>query len=384
MRINFLLIALVSSAFASCSSKKERSIQPIETDSVALVKTKEKIFEIDSTTSYQTLFMDIFHDKATNKQYLLYENRIKSTIQFYDYDKGTLAREITLKSEGPDGVGKIRGFYAKSLDSIYVMSSKFYQFVFINGAGNVLNRYRLINKSTAVRDWSMPSIYTSTRPAVLKNIFYFVAYPESKPYFLKQMVLSLDLIDSTTQLHYSYPELYRNGEYWDGFFSHITQTMSHRNSIIYSFGADPYLYETDHAGMDEKHFAGSKYFEETESWDKNISDGSEEGDVARNYYRNILYDPYRGVYYRTTGLKLPPLNVNNETNTLWNKPISIIILDQSFKKIGETLLEPNLYDCRNFVVTADGLLVCNSNPYNPNLQEGKLKFTIFKLEVTKQ
>jgi len=384
MRNNVLLYTLIFLATWACVSKKDKPSEQDQRDSVMLVKTDEKIFELDSTTSYQTLFMDIFHEKATNKQYLLYENRIKSTIQFYDYDKGTLAKEIALKREGPDGVGKIRGFYAKSLDSIYVMSSKFYQFILINGAGAVLNRYRLITQGTAVRDWSMPVIYTSTRPIVLKNKIYFVAYPESKPYELMNMVLSLSISDSSIQLMYNYPDIYKNGEPWGMFIVDVTQTATSSGTILYSFGADPYLHESDHVNLNKKYFAGSKYFKETENWDKNIPDGKEAGDVIVNRFRNILYDPYRKVYYRTTSLKLPPLNVNNEKNTLWNKPISIIILDKSFKKIGETLLEPNLYDFRNFVVTADGLLICNSNPYNSSLQEGKLKFTLFKLEVTKQ
>jgi hypothetical protein len=78
-------------------------------------------------------------------------------------------------------------------------------------------------------------------------------------------------------------------------------------------------------------------------------------------------------------LKLPELNSKNERNTLWNKPISVIILDKNFKKVGETLLEENLYDFRNWIVTEEGLLICNSNPNNPDIEENKLKFSVFKL-----
>jgi hypothetical protein len=30
-------------------------------------------------------------------------------------------------------------------------------------------------------------------------------------------------------------------------------------------------------------------------------------------------------------------------------------------------------------VTEEGLLICNSNPNNPDIEENKLKFSVFKL-----
>jgi hypothetical protein len=377
--VNLSVFYLSILAFACSSKNNEKQITVSEIDSVHLVKASTKIFALDSATSYQTLFMSVYKDGINGKQYLLYENRIKSTIQFYDYNTGVLFKEIALKKEGPDGVGNIRGFYVKTMDSIYVMSSKSYQYILISGRGTVLKRYKLINGRN-VNDWSMPAIYTSTPPILRDNKFYFVAYPESKPYEKNKPVLTLDLKDTTTSLLGNYPDVYQNGGYWGLFvIVAVSQTYTPQHTILYSFGADPYLYETDYGSLKKKHFAGSRYFNKTQPWDKKFSDGSEAGDVVTDGFKNILYDPYRKVYYRSTWLKLPELNSKNERNTLWNKPISVIILDKNFKKVGETLLEENLYDFRNWIVTEEGLLICNSNPNNPDIEESKLKFSVLKL-----
>lgn len=388
MRIShFLLIAALWACQSGGTDKTDRNegselVQRI--DSVVLAPVGQKVFELDSSTSYQTLFMDLFSDQVTGKRYLLYENRLKSSIQFYDFEKGLLARELLLDRDGPNGVGKMRGFYVKSLDSIFVMSSKLYQLVLVNGEGTVLKRYPLINHDTHVNDWSLPAIYTSSPGIAHGDVFTFVAYPETKPYEQKHPILEFDLSDSTNRLVYKYPAAYRAGDYWGTMIFGISMTKSPKGTIVYSFAADPSVYETDHKTFNEAHYAGSQYFERTESWDKDTPDGSEQGYVLRDYYQNILYDPYRHVYYRSVHLKLPALNVNNERNTIWNKPISVIILDENFRIIGETLLEQNKFDFRNWLVSEEGLLICESNPNNPDLEEGKLKFTVFHVAPARQ
>jgi hypothetical protein len=88
--VNLSVFYLSILAFACSSKNNEKQITVSEIDSVHLVKASTKIFALDSATSYQTLFMSVYKDGINGKQYLLYENRIKSTIQFYDYNRGVL------------------------------------------------------------------------------------------------------------------------------------------------------------------------------------------------------------------------------------------------------------------------------------------------------
>lgn len=374
---------LLFSALISCNKKETQTDQTRNrTDVVELIEKGKIEFLLDSNTSYQTLMMSVYAVPKSSKRYLVYENRIGQTVQFYDFDEGNLAKEIKYEREGPNGVGKIRGFYVHTLDSVYLMSSKHYQLILVDSMGKVLNRYPLINRDTQVADWSLPAIYTST-PAFLRHgLFYFIAFPESKPYETKKPVLVLNVADSSCELRYHFPDTYQQGLKWGMLGGEVAATQTQSGSFLYSFSCDPYLYETSDHGAESKHFAGSRFFERTEPWEKGMGDGAEEAYVTRSCFRGIVYDSFREVYYRFTHLKLPALNARNERNTIWNKPMSVIILNNKFQVIGETRLESNRYDFRNWLVVKEGLLICNSNQHNPDLEEGKLKFTLFVLQPT--
>lgn len=374
---------LLFSALISCNKKETQTDQTRNrTDVVELIEKGKKEFLLDSNTSYQTLMMSVYAVPKSSKRYLVYENRIGQTVQFYDFDEGNLAKEIKYEREGPNGVGKIRGFYVHTLDSVYLMSSKHYQLILVDSMGKVLNRYPLISRDTQVADWSLPAIYTST-PAILKDgILNFFGFPESKPIHKKQPVLAIQLSNFVCELRYRYPKLYQMGESWGMLGGQVSVTATPTGSFLYSFACDPYVYETTDHETDLKHFAGSRFFERTEPWEKGMGDGAEEAYVTRSCFRGIVYDSFREVYYRFTHLKLPALNARNERNTIWNKPMSVIILNNKFQVIGETRLESNRYDFRNWLVVKEGLLICNSNQHNPDLEEGKLKFTLFVLQPT--
>jgi hypothetical protein len=366
---------------ATCTREKGDHRVETRIDSVGLVEIGRKEFVLDSATSYQTLLMSVYRSASDERRYLVYENRIKQTVQFYDFETGLLWRELNYAREGPNGVGKLRGFYVHTLDSIYLMSSKYYQLILVDGSGNVLKRYPLINRGTQIANWSLPAIYTS-RPAVLKSgVFYFIAFPESKPYEEQKPILTLNLADSACQLRYEYPDSYRVGDTWGMLTGDVSVTQTREGYFLYSFPCDPYLYETNDHQTNVKHFAGSRFFDKTQPWDKGVGDGAEEAYVTRNYFNGIVYDRFREVYYRFTKLELPVLNAQNEKNTIWNKPMSVIILNKEFQVIGETRLEQNKFDFRNWLVVEEGLLICNSNQHNPDVEEGKLKFTLFTLQT---
>lgn len=382
MRV-LLAIAMLVLMLVACTREKSQSEhRPLtRLDSVGLVEIGRKEFSLDSTTSYQTLLMSVYRSELDNKRYLVYENRANQTVQFYDFDTGLLWRELKYTREGPNGVGKLRGFYVHTLDSIYLMSSKYYQFILVDESGNVLKRYPLIDRGTQIADWSLPAIYTST-PAFLRDgRFYFVAFPESMPIEKQKPILTLNLADSSCRLRYRFPDSYQQGNTWGMLTGEVSVTETYEGSFLYSFASDPYLYETNDHQAEWKHFAGSRFFNETQPWDKGVGLGAEEAFVTRNYFLGIGYDRFREVYYRFTHLALPTRNTRNEKNSIWNKPMSVIILSKNFKIIGETQLDMDKYDFRNWLVVEEGLLICNSNQHNPEVEEGKLKFTLFTLKV---
>lgn len=339
-----------------------------------------KEFSIDLRTNYFTQYVDTkYTDSAT---YLVYENRLKPAIQFYDLEADTLSFEIPLEMEGPDGVGRIRGVYIKSIDSIYVLNSMAYKVFHVNSKGKVLRTYSWINNKEQSKTVSMAGIYTAS-PAIYKdgklNMF---AVPETGPVkketFTEGKVnLQLDIESGLVNYNYNYPKLYTEGNYGN-FYINISRTLSPQNSIVYSFGADPFLHETNYGGRDISYYAGSNFFEAPKPYkDVNKRD---ENSIESTKFTGIMYDKFREVYYRIATGGIPLINNQNEKNSFYDKPISIITLSKDFKVLGETLLPEKKHDYRCWFVAENGLYISNSNPKNPDLQEDKLSFTIYRFK----
>ena len=58
---------------------------------------------------------------------------------------------------------------------------------------------------------------------------------------------------------------------------------------------------------------------------------------------------------------------------------SVIILNNKFEVIGETLFPKDKYSPKMFFVEKKGLYISESNPKNPEFDENKLVFSCFTL-----
>lgn len=88
-------------------------------------------------------------------------------------------------------------------------------------------------------------------------------------------------------------------------------------------------------------------------------------------YENILFDPYRKVYYRF--FRLPDTSYTPSVRGN-NKPIGIIILNEKFEKQKEFMLPKNKYDLNNCFVSENGLHIQKMTE-----SEDELVFDIFML-----
>lgn len=79
--------------------------------------------------------------------------------------------------------------------------------------------------------------------------------------------------------------------------------------------------------------------------------------ISQYQYSGIVYDPFRGLYYRLVLHPFKDYDVNNLRNDCRKKPVTIVILDEKFNKIGETRLPDNLYISGNTIVTKEGLCI---------------------------
>lgn len=372
-----LLIPITLLCFVTCCTEKQ-SNSNAPGKKFELKKNAVKEFRLDSVTSFRTNYLDLF--EKNGESYLVFENRNKPSIQFYEFENGALAFEINLETDGPNGVGKMRGFYVKSVDSIYVLSPFHYAVYLIDRQGKIIDKYSWLRSEDPVKSSSLAGIYTTSPGLVLANKLHMFAVPETgytkKVTFESGKVdLALDLNAKSIELGYQYPESYRKNMFGNLFLK-IDRALTNRETIIYSFGADNYLYETNYSDKNIPHFAGSTYFKETMP----LEDLSQADDhqIMTGYFAGIKYDKYRNLYYRLAVHPIELLNADNQRNHFEDKRISVIILDGEFNVVGETILPDKLHLYTTWFVGEKGLYISNHNKNNDEVNENSLSFTIYE------
>lgn len=176
----------------------------------------------------------------------------------------------------------------------------------------------------------------------------------------------------------NYPEQYLEGDFGGVYFNTIYHVLGDGNNCIYSFPADHYVYSysTDFSSY-RKFYMGSRYTPSINSSDYNSLELIKDKDLRIKYfisqhsYSNLLYDPYRKVYYR---IAQHPL-IGWERGA-FPKPFSIIVMDINGDLISETPIQTNYEELNlhNMHVTKDGLLI-QINTQDENV----IEFALFKL-----
>jgi hypothetical protein len=151
--------------------------------------------------------------------------------------------------------------------------------------------------------------------------------------------------------------------------------------FVYSFHFDECIYvaSIDHDSI-QKIPIKSKYIKEVTTLD-DYGNLTLEAVCENPNYGNLIYDKYRDVYYRfcypqaelEKGIKGPELYLYGRKN------FSMIILDNKFNIIGETLFPDYTYNSRVLFIREDGLYISDSHYLNPNYSDDILSFQRFDL-----
>lgn len=158
-------------------------------------------------------------------------------------------------------------------------------------------------------------------------------------------------------------------------------------NFIYAFcKLDSIIVTKDHI-TSQKYEVKSKYLTNAKCILENESDimGIERAACKQSTYWHFVYDKYRDVYYRFAFLpcELEP-NDNPMDVKLHRQQFSVIILNNKFEVIGETLFPKDKYSPKMFFVGKKGLYISESNPKNSAFDENKLVFSCFTLAEKKK
>ncbi|MCE7054895.1 DUF4221 domain-containing protein [Algoriphagus sp. AGSA1] len=378
-----VLVSIISGGLLflqSCGSGSDNITTPQE-----LVTDGEVLsLQIDSQTSNVSDGLFAYEDK--NGSWLFNLNMSNNEIQLYNLDSGKMHKRIVFDLEGPNGVGFVQGFFVHSMDSIFLFGFPDGELHLSDTTAKVISKINY--EPPAGHDFAfIHNAYFVSDPILLGDKLLVKTRPnmrasEATSAYLsdKKLTYSIDLNSNEVTLSkMGYP-----ADYTLGGAKLLDFSMARaEDKLVYSFIADHNLYVSDLEG--EVHSvvpAKSQYLEQTFQSFPDITDRTalQSYLFASDRYERVLYDKYRGVFYRFV---FPKVAIENEEeiNQLRRFPrkFSVMILDKELNILGEKLMPENTYYPGNSFVGEEGLYISINHPDNPKNREDLMSFEVFKL-----
>ena len=386
---NCILILLCAGAFIACkrssiitiSNSHEGKLQATH----SLVENGEKVFELDSVSAPKAVYMQFC--KIGGRDVLSFLNRFNSSIYFYDYNEGSL---LGVYNFGKDVV-KPGAYYIVNEDSVYVLDmAKMDLTLFDYKKNTPLDAISL--KGNEGKDWpiKLPQYNLTTSNPIIRigneivltgQLFWSIPAKDIQTFHFSA---NIRMQSKELKFEHCYPEeLYGQDSNWEGGHQMTPHTaISPDGNFVYSFPPSHDLYiATPHSNSYEKVYGGSNNAGDISSIDYQDKQETPENLISENYvmqdmYGPILYDQYREVYYR---FLLKKVTDETKSNSIPDKEICIILMDQNFNYLGETCIgNGKSWNINNTFITKEGLNIEYLSPENEN--EDYMFFKVFQLK----
>lgn len=320
----------------SCDSNQETT-QKVD---ISLVSKAEIRIPLDSLTSIPYFNTQLFQENT-----LVLLNSNINALQFYEFkNKGKLLKRVKLDTEGENGMGLISQFLVHTSDSIFLLNASQYRLYLINGKGDIITKYSLLNRKIG-DGTAMPmvfpfhgrgmvfhkgKIYLSSRPDL--NTSLLSAYQDN------YSTIELDLVTKKFSYIYGFSEIYKKNLYPVNKTFHSFIYSSSLDKFIYSYQVDDNIQVTDYQNTEQYHAASPEIGTIQPLPKPILSDieNNEEGN-KRASYLGLFFNPYQKTYLRTA---VPAsFEANGERRDV---EFIFIYLDEHLKKLGEWKL-PQIY-----------------------------------------
>lgn len=371
----FCFLSLLS--LLSCSKSEYSGFNLVETD-------KQLSFELDSNTKNELFSYSVYSEG--NETYFVFQAPGCNRILFYDLNTQKKKFEIDPFIEGNNGVGLVNGYFIHNLDSIYIPNFNLKEISLIDKKCTVADKYTYEKDENGLElsVSSFSSAYLKQAEKIGRDLYLYSGpnrFVEKDPVTIK---LNMDT-HKVTALPFCYPE-YPGSD--TKLKKYGLETAFSRcfdgEKFIYSFYYDENIYvaSIDHQSI-QKIPIKSKFF------DKVILPGELTAQpnefCEKPWYGNLLYDKYRNVYYR---IAYPKATIEKHIRPMellgyGRKNFSIIILDEKFNILGETLFPDYTYNSKIMLILKDGLYISDSHYLNPNFSDDLLSFRKFVLSKGK-
>lgn len=384
--VMLVFVVLLISCTRTIKIKNEKEGKLIATH--CLTPGEVKKFEIDDETAPQSPYIQMFDDISGIRLFTFF-NPYNHSIYYYDYDTGIKINTTKYYKEGQNGILNISGYYIQSKDSIYLYSARTIEIALTDSAGKVNKRISF--RGDGRDNWynTFPQYAFSTVIPIIKiqdklilTGFQTVALP-AKALDKHPFAACIDLKTENINYTYTYPEmLYGYNANWEGnFATFVYPELSPTGEMIHSFPMSHNIYITPWNSNNYKTiYAGSNYASTIHSIDMDPKRTPGEVILDRmvreDMYTAIRYDSYRKLYYRIILHGIPDANHNTQSS---KKTISVIIMDERFNYMGETVIgSGEQWNWKNMFVTREGLNIEYIS--HDDLDENFMIFKIFTVE----
>lgn len=374
-QLNQVTTLLILIILLSCQSNKKNN------NNYTLVKNNNITFNLDHDTEPYIRALFPYTDKNGQK-YISFQNGFKNQIFFYNTQTNDLAFKINFDLEGNNGVGFFLGYYIDNLDSIYLTSLQIPEIFLVNKEGKVSKKfyYGESENNNTLDACNSTSFFFHPITKINDELFILSSCNRWQDPNPVSAIVNLKT-ENIKELPFNYPKFKGadNTKKNAGVEVYFSRCFNEKE-FIYSFyyDEDIYIYSIDHKSVNRIKVK-SKYID-------NIIMPNDYNETLKSIcenpnYGNLLYDKYRKIYYR---ICYPKTKTNNNENhmELWDfgrKIFSIIILDENFNIIGETLFPEYTYNSNLMFIDEKGLYISENHYKNPNYNDNKLVFRLFKV-----
>lgn len=278
--------------------------------------------------------------KNGNEEYISFFDQRSTSINIYALASQKLVKRLALKNYLTGKRIYKTSVYTKSFDSILVSNNEHLYVIDING--NIKNQAAFEQQPFLAR-----AVFENTGQPVFQGNKLFAGVRcdldgASRKKVRERKLLSLfDLQTNEASLHYHFSNIYEKNIYGYHFLDY-SYCFNAEGKFVFSFPADPLVYETDLGEHHIAYYAKSQLSDTITPVAAELLDESEESYksyLVRDSYGAIFFDPYRNRYLRVAKSRITE---RDEQLKNWKKAQRLIVLDKTFKVIGESALNENI------------------------------------------
>ncbi|MBT1707892.1 DUF4221 family protein [Fulvivirgaceae bacterium PWU5] len=368
-RFSQLLLAIY--LFDHCTPAE----RPPATEEATYTLASQGIIEIPIDSASMNYSVYPVHYVNDTSELYVDGNDFINGIDFYDLNNRRRINRILFPLEGKDGLKFAKKLYIHSLDSIFIYRDNERELVLADYTGKIKKRYALPPPPR------MQWMANMLQSFIVRNGYaYFSnrAFGGDMEQAGHKLFVRYNL---QTGEHEEYGPAYSDFPLGDANASSLPfYAFGHDHNIVIRLDSQPDLYiynmNTDSTMVVpmKSRYAGAPILADTTVDDFDPRDYET---LTKDSYPGIYYSPYDHMYYAIFSKGIPVTNAAGERNDYEDRPLSIILFDESFKKCGEVQLADFTY-FRNFICSKKGLLIPRSHLKNPENDESKIQFEIFR------